>query len=231
MTTFSIKTPDLRNLEKFYKKAPRQFARASAGMINNLAFQTRNAALLQIAGEMNIRSDRFVNSRMRVDRARAGPIATQKAEVGSISTSRFSGWVEQETGKEPQRNRVFSVAARRGNEQNVATGKARLKPGNRIYTSNSFAIKANDDDHRTAVFMQLMGRHQPGKPFVLKRKFRKLRKGIYTITKRGKLKQLQQFNAMKVKRKPWMAPARKSVVTKANVRAQWARAISHVLKF
>ena len=230
MTTFSVKTPDLRNLEKFYRKAPRQFARASAGMLNNLAFQTRNAALIQIASDMHIRSDKFINSRMTVDRARGGFISGQKAEVGSVATSRFSGWVEQETGKAPLRNRVFSVAARRGSQQNVATGKARLKEDNRFYTPNDFAIKAKDDDHRTAVFLQLMGRHQAGKPFVIKKKYKKLRKGIYVISKLGQLEQLQEFEAMTVKRKPWMAPARKSVLTRANVRQQWAKSISRVLR-
>lgn len=230
MTQFTIKTHGLKNLEKFYRKAPKQFARASAGMLNNLAFQTRNRALIQIAVDMNIRSDKFVASRMRVDRARAGPISRQRAETGSVITSRFSGWVEQETGKAPQRNRVFGLAARRGKEQNKASAKARLKPSNKFFTPDDFDIKANDDNHRTVIFLQIMGRDNPNKPFVIRKKYRKMRKGIYMFSKRGKLKQLQGFEAMKVKREPWMAPARKAVLTKANVRKQWARAISHVLR-
>lgn len=225
-----LKSPDLKNLEKFYRKAPRKFARASAGMLNNLAFQTRSEALIRIAADMNIRSDRFVASRMRVARARSGPISQQKAEVGSVPTSRFSGWVEQETGKAPQRNRVFGIAARRGKEQNTASAKARLKPSNHFFSPSDFNIKANDDDHRTAIFLQLMSREHANKPFVMRRRYRKMRKGIYVFSKRGQLKQLQQFGAMKVKRKPWMAPARKAVLTTANVRAQWARAISHVFR-
>lgn len=223
-------SPDLRNLRKFYRKAPRKFSRASAGMLNNLAFQTRSAALLEIASDMTIRSDRFVASRMRVERARAGSINTQQAEVGSVPTARFSGWLEQETGKPPQRNRVFNIAARRGNEQNAVIGKARLKPSNQFYTANDFAIRASSEDHRTIIFLQLMSRHQPGKAFVLQRRFRKMRKGIYTFTKRGKIRQLQEFGVMKVKRKPWMAPARKGVMTRANIRKQWARSIASTLR-
>lgn len=230
MLDFIVKTPDLKNLEKFYKKAPRQFARASAGMINNLAFETRSAALVNIASDMNIRNERFVKSRMRVNRARPVPIARQQAEVGSLPTSRFSGWVEQETGKPAQRNRVFGIAARRGKERNTASAKARLKPGNQFFSPNDFDISANDEDHRTQIFLQLMSTKHANDPFVMRRKYRKMRKGIYVFSKRGKLKQLQQFGEMKVKRKPWMRPAAHKVNTKANVRKQWARAINHVLR-
>lgn len=231
MSKFTIKSPDLKNLEKFYKKAPRKFAQASAGMTNNLAFQTRNAALINIASDMNIRSDRFVNSRMRVDRARAVPISRQRAEVGSLPTSRFSGWIEQETGKEPKRNRTFGIAARRGKEKNTASAKARLKPSNQFFTPNNFDLShAADADHRTQIFLQLMSKEFANKPFVMRRNYRKMRKGIYVFSKRGKLKQLQSFDKMRVKRKQWMRPAAHKINTKANVRKQWARAINHVLK-
>lgn len=230
MIDFIVKTPDLRNLEKFYKKAPRQFARASAGMTNNLAFQTRSAALENIASDMNIRNDRFVKSRMRVNRARPVPISRQQAEVGSLPTSRFSGWTEQERGAAPLRNRVYTIAARRGKEQNAASAKARLKPSNHFFTVGDFDIKGNDENHRTQIFLQLMSGEFTNKPFVIRRKFRKLRKGIYVFSKRGKLKQLQDFRDMKVRRKPWMRPAAHKINTKANIRKQWARSINHVLR-
>ena len=231
MPTFNQKTIGLKNLEKFFKKAPKKFARASSGMINNLAFETRTAALINIASDMNIRSDRFVNSRVRVVRARAVPISQQRAEVGSLPTSRFSGWIEQETGKAPLRTRTFGIAARRGKQKNTASAKARLKPANQFFSINDFDMpNAADGDHRTQIFLQLMSKEHANKPFVIRRKYRKMRKGIYVFSKRGRLKQLQSFDDMKVKRKPWMKPARKRVVTKANVRKQWARAINHVLK-
>lgn len=230
MAQFRIKTQGLKALEKFYRKAPKQFARASAGMLNNLAFQTRSQALIQIAADMNIRSDRFVARRMRVERARPGPISRQQAEVGSVTTSRFSGWVEQETGKQAQRSRVFTVAARRGKEQNKASAKARFKPANHFFTPDDFDIKFDSRDHRTQVFLQIMSRDNAGKAFVMRKRYRKMRKGIYVFSKRGKLRALQKFGGMGVKRKPWMAPARKEVLTPANVRQQWARAISHVLR-
>lgn len=231
MTTFNVKTLGLRNLEKFYKKAPKQFARAAAGMTNNLAFETRTAALINIASDMNIRSDRFVNNRMKVNKARSVPISQQRAEVGSLPTSRFSGWIEQETGKAPLRTRTFGIAARRGKQKNTASAKARLKPANQFFSPNNFDLShAADGDHRIQIFLQLMSKEFANKPFIMRRKYRKMRKGIYVFSKRGQLKQLQSFDDMKVKRKPWMKPARKRVVTKANVRKQWARAINHVLK-
>jgi len=231
MTTFNQKSIGLKNLEKFFKKAPKKFARASAGMINNLAFETRTAALINIASDMNIRSDRFVNSRMKVARAKPLPISQQKAEVGSVRTSRFSGWIEQETGKAPLRTRAFGIAARRGKQKNTASAKARLKPANQFFSPNNFDLShAADGDHRIQIFLQLMSKEFSNKPFVMRRKYRKMRKGIYVFSKRGQLKQLQSFDDMKVKRKRWMRPAAHKINTKANIRKQWARAISHVLK-
>lgn len=222
---------NLLDLQKFYRRAPKQFARASAGMLNNMAFQTRVAALENIQGDMNVRADRFVSSRVRVDRARPGPMSGQQAQVGSVSTSRFSGWVEQEEGKAPQRNRVMTVAARRGNESNKVTGKARLKASNQFFTPSDFDIQANDDDHRTVIFLQIMAKKHANRPFIMRRKYRKMRKGVYKFSKRGKLKQLQRFDEPpKPQRKRWMRPARESATTRANIRKQWGRAISHVLR-
>ena len=201
MTTFNQKSIGLKNLEKFYKKAPKQFSRASAGMINNLAFQTRTAALVNIAADMNIRADKFINSRMRVNRARAVPISQQKAEVGSLPTSRFSGWIEQETGKAPLRTRTFGIAARRGKQKNKASAKARLKPVNQFFSVDDFDMPhAAGGDHRTQIFLQLMSKEHANKPFVMRRKYRKMRKGLYVFSKRGRLKQLQEFGKMNVKR-------------------------------
>lgn len=228
MTTLSVKTPDLRNLEKFYKTAPKKFARASAGMLNNLAFQTRSAALIRIASDMAIRNPRFVASRMQVEKAKSGPMAGQRAEVGSVAKDRFSGWDEQETGAEPLRNRVFTLTARRGNNQNQAAPSSRLKPGNKIVGINDVKINETGRMVRRRIFIQIMSR-RPNKPFVMRQKYKKMRRGVY-VFKRKQLLQLQAFDAMKVKRKPWMKPTRAEVLTKGNVRAAWAKAIKFVLK-
>lgn len=228
MTTFTVKTPDIRNLEKFYKKAPKKFARASAGMLNNLAFQTRGAALIRIASDLAIRNPRFVASRMQVEKAKSGPMSGQRAEAGSVAKDRFSGWTEQETGAEPLRNRVFTLTARRGNNQNQAAPSSRLKPGNNIVDINDLSIAATGRMQRRRIFIQMMSR-RPNKPFIMRRKYKKMRRGVY-VFKGKRLLQLQAFDRMTVKRKPWMKPARASVMTRGNVRAAWAKSIKFVLR-
>ena len=228
MTTFTVKTPDIRNLEKFYKKAPKKFARASAGMLNNLAFQTRSAALVRIASDLAIRNPRFVASRMQVEKAKSGPMSGQRAEAGSVTKDRFSGWTEQETGAEPLRNRVFTLTARRGNNQNQASPSSRLKPGNNIVDINDLNIAATGRMQRRRIFIQMMSRRK-NKPFIMRRKYKKMRRGVY-VFKGKRLLQLQAFDRMTVKRKPWMKPARASVMTRSNIRAAWAKSIKFVLK-
>jgi len=233
MPTFKAKI-DLKNLldlQKFYKRAPRQFARASAGMINNLAFQARGEAIENIDDQMIIRNQRFINSRIKVQRARSGAISTQKATVGSVTADRFSGWIEQETGQAPEMTRSFSVVSRRGQRGNKVVVAARLRSASTFPTVDDYNIKAKDDDHRTMIFIKIMQRDQPRKPFVLKDKYKRFGIGIYKVLKRGRIKKLQSFDAPptpKVRR--WMEPAYKSVMTKQNIREQWARSIRHTLR-
>lgn len=229
MFKLSVKTPDLRNLEKFYRRAPKQFARASAGMINGLAFETRSAALVQLAGDLVIRDPRFVNSRMQVEKARSGPISGQQAVVGSVQSPRFSGWVEQETGQPATRNRVFTLTARRNREQNRVAPRARLKPGNNITTVNDVNIDASDEANRIRIFIQIMSRRR-NEPFIIRKRYKRMRKGVYTFRGKKKLRMLQEFKPLKVQRKPWMQPARARVVTKVNVRKLWAKSIGFVLR-
>ena len=115
---FEFKAEDLILLRRFYKKSPKLFGRSVTNTLNQLAFESRTALINTISEQMTVRDNRFVNRQMRVDQAKGVDIRTAESEVGSISSSRFSGWVEQETGKKPETNRAFTLLARGGSEQN-----------------------------------------------------------------------------------------------------------------
>ena len=145
-----------------------------------------------------------------------------------MRSPRFSGWEEQETGGVSDRSRAFTLTARRGREQNRVAQAARLKPGNTFVTASDVPINARDERNRIRIFIQIMSRRN-NEPFILRKRYKRMKKGVY-VFKAGKLKQLQQFKPLKVKRKPWMAPTRKQVVTRANIRNQWAKSIRFVLR-
>ena len=180
---------------------------------------------------MIVRNKRFVSRQMRVDRAFQGPMSSQRAEVGSLITDRFTGWREQETGESPDRSRSIGLAARRGNKQNKAYGGARLNPNTNFETESDVNItNAVNADHRTLIFLNIINKRRDSKPFVMTRKYKGIKKGLYKFTKPGRLKKLQAYDSPpETEKKQWMKPAKEDVMNKVNIRKQWAKAINRVL--
>ena len=115
------------------KESPREFQAASAGVLSSLAFTTRKNDIKNLDRNMIIRRPKFLSRSLNVQKAKRGPIERQIAIVGSVRRKGFSGWIEQETGKAPEKKRGVSIHARRGSRSNVMKKRARLRPGNKFY--------------------------------------------------------------------------------------------------
>lgn len=230
---FTLDVKDLIKLRKFYKRAPHLFARATASMLNSFAFGTRTQAIKTIKQKMTVRNERFVNSRMRVERARGSSILQQEAIAGSIESPRFSGWAEQELGTPTSRTRVANVLARGGNFNRQIKPSLRLKPGRDFPDANDF--KGGDETTRTATLINSAKRGKTRRPFIigknLKGKLRTLKSGLYRV-RRKKLERLQSFEPQKVqpKRIRWMTIARKEYFKRTNVKRLWGRTLERILK-
>ncbi len=223
---FEFKAEDLILLRRFYKKSPKLFGRSVTNTLNQLAFESRTALINAISEQMTVRDNRFVNRQMRVDQAKGVDIRTAESEVGSISSSRFSGWIEQETGKKPETNRAFTLLARGGSEQNKARPKARAKPYNNFAKISDFTIKAKSRQHRLIIFLQMMVEQK--KQFIMPRKYKGMGRGIYRI-KRKKIVAVQRFGPVKIRKAPWMKPTIQRDIDLKNIRTIWSNNINRVL--
>ena len=229
---FNVNQKDLKRLRGFYaRKGPSLFQVTTAEILNAHAFGTRKKSLGQIERGMNVRNPRFVQSRLRVSKARPKPINRQFSEVGSIATRRFSGWVEQELGTRTERTRLFSIGARRGSWGKQAISEARARPGNRFIGPNDFNINAKTEEHRIAIFLRIMFKTKEKKPFIVPRRYKRMPKGIYKRVG-NKLRRYQNLEPKRVqpKRFKWLTNARNDYAKSVNVERLWASKITRVIR-
>ena len=228
---FQIDKTDLKRLAKFYKRAPKLFARASAGILNDFAFGTRREIIGLMTNRLTIRNQRFLTASVQVQRASGKRIDKQRSKVGSVRRDRFSGWLEQQTGKKDPRSHTATLFARRGTKLGIVPGSNRLKKSNVAARPEDYNIKADNENSRTAIFLQIMARRGRGRPFYIRKKYKKLRRGIYRI-KSGKIRKIQSLNKTKKKIHSfdWINQSRKNFFSKANIRDLWGSQLRRVLR-
>jgi hypothetical protein len=234
MSTFDLDKKSIKALKKFYRQAPRKFAAASGMLLNNLAFGVKKQIPITMRDSgMVIRNERFVNSKIRVEKSRFSlPIDAQRSTVGSVSGPRFTGWIEQETGEQPDRSRVFHLAARAGSKKKKAPPRFRLRASNNPPRPNQY--KGKDANHRVVVMLQMLGREGYKKPFVITG-HKRMRSGLYKFGRGGKGKKrlvmLQRFDKPPTPKKfPWIRKARRDYMASISLIAEWKKAIERSLR-
>jgi hypothetical protein len=221
---FDIDAKDLVRLKKFYKKAPKQFARASASTLTSFAAGTRRKSLLIVNNRMTVRNKNFVSGALRFNRAKGNvPMAAQVATAGSIKRNRFTGWEEQELGTQTERTRTATLFARGG-------GSKQIPRSLRMDRTSTFDTPDNYEGKTYEQRTFLMLKAKAKKAFVIT-KHRKFRKGLYKF--RGKkIKMVQAFdNRKQPKRIKWLTMARKLYFSTTSIDSVWANSLRRVLKF
>jgi len=228
---FQIDQKDLKMLRKFYKRAPQLFARASAGILNDFAFGTKTEIEKLLKNRLTIRNQAFLRGSIRVQKADGKVIDRQKSKVGSVTRPRFSGWLEQQTGKKDPRSHKPTIFARRGNKFSAVPPGNRLKQSSVALRPEDFNIRASNDKTRTIIFLQIMRKKSRGRPFYIKKKYKKLRRGIYKM-QGGRIRRLHSLDRTKKKIQSfdWINQSRKNFFAQANIRNLWGDQLRRVLK-
>lgn len=223
---FGINLTDTEALKVFFKNSKTLFVRVAVGTINNLAYSMRQKYIDEIDDRMTVRNEKFVSSRMRVTRAKGRDLNSIEAQVGSISSPRFSGWAEQERGDKPNNNRTITSFGRVGaDDQRQAKGKARAKTNNKFAKISDYTIRAKSRKHRLIIFLQKMTEEK--RTFVMPRKYKGLKRGVYFV-KGKRLKRVQTFGPRKVKINKWMEPVNKQLKQK-EIAKEWKKSLNHFM--
>ena len=177
---FDLNISDLQKLERFARRAPAQFRQVSAGVLNTVAFRVRGEMISEITRRLTVRSANFVSGSIRFTKTKSGPVSSQRSRAGSIARPRFSGWIEQQTGKAPVMNRVATPASRGKSYSKKMKNTARLR-GN-IQKATNFPGK--NKRQKTAVMLSMMRRGTAERrPFIIDEnlggKMRTLSRGLY----------------------------------------------------
>lgn len=213
---FIFKTEGLTKLSNHIQKQGLMMAKVEAGMLNNTALRMRNRMVDSVASTMTIRNNRFMRSSIRFQKATQSRMV---AEVGSIKRPRFTGWIEQETGKEDkERKRFATINARRRQWKKKITGRFRMKPGFKFTRPGDHRNLSNSRGRDTMIFLQILKRRKFKEPFFIPNEYKKLQKGLYFF-KGGKqqLTFLQGFDPDLPERNRWMNRV-VSKITKAEMK-------------
>jgi hypothetical protein len=234
---FQIDDRDLKKLIKFYKRAPREFTKAAASVLNTLAFETRKQNIHQIKKTMTVRGERFVTGSLRVQKTKGNKLNDLMAIAGSIERQRFTGWAEQQLNKPAKRKRLQTVHARGGSFKKRVRQKAKMRRSNNFYTYRDFVSpKAKTKRQATARMMrQIRSGEASRRPAVIESglggRLGKFSYGLYEIKKR-RIKRLQNLRPRNVqpKRNRWMTRSLRYLDRNVDLRAVWGRSINFVLK-
>ena len=236
MSKFWTNQRDIARLKKFYKRAPKQFMYAARGVLTSIAYKARIQQIAEIQNSMTIRNTRFVESRIRYQKARGNRLDNLYSLSGSVSGNRFSGWKEQELGTPTSRTRTQSLSARGDDWKRQVRGSARLKTANRFLDIESEGEGATLEQKTAAVLAGMRRGTIAKRNFLIRRRMggrmRTMRTGLYGM-KRRLIYRYQTFKPDRVqpKRNRWHTRAIQRTMNKISLRNEWANQIRRQLKY
>ncbi len=105
----------------------------------------------------------------------------------------------------------------------------RMKPAVTFINEGDFSLPRGK--FRSPAYLSKIWRKHKGKPFIMKRKYKKMKKGLWVMT-RKKARRLQSFEpkAKKIKKNPWLARSHDNFFLKADLDALWVEAMDYLFK-
>lgn len=198
---FTADTKDFKPYLKTMKSMPKIIRPAIGRALNRQAadmkFEHIPAAL---SASMTIRDPRFMNRQIAYNAAKYNVDPRHNfSEVGSFATDRFSGWEEQQTGKDPKSKKVATQAARTGQsfQKKIKRG-ARMDQKNNFVKPTDFMGSKKVHSKAQAMFFMLREARHSKRPFIVPHDFSnvngiKMEAGVYGWIG-SKLMRLQTFN-------------------------------------
>ena len=238
-----MKAPDLINLQKWMKKAPKEFDRAGANVLNSTAFKGRRRAISNIKKGTNTRTPKFVDRSMRVTKARVGkPLNQLVAIMGSIDISRqgrSSGFKELESGRKSDKTRAATLSSRGNSERKKIAGPVRMDKLNRMFRHRMVRGKGlKSKRQRVAAMLKIVRSGAIGRqPFIIPRGVKsgpmsRMRPGVYRMGNKKVISLQNPFRSRmgNTKRIKWMSKSIDWATNDANITKAWKKEAEFVLR-
>lgn len=217
---FNYSDRSFKAFSKFYDKAPRRARMATAQVLSKMAFGTRKEAVREIKRTMTVRNPRFVERQMRFGRARNTNINNQQSWAGSIEGRNFTGWEENAEGGVDNRSRTQTLLARSGSFKKKVKPSLRMKPSNDFLSQSDFKLPSGKN--KMPAYLSQLKRKHKNKPFIVRKKYKKMIKGLYKFRK-NKPVMLQNLDPKrkKIKKNTWLLTAKRRFFAKNNLDDIW----------
>lgn len=234
---FDLDLEDLKQLQKFYKKAPKAFGRVSAGVSNSMAFESRIEIQKTLKADFTIRSLGMLKRGLGVSTAKkSAPINSQESSVFSRAWDGFTGWEEQERGTVNKGVTEFTEAGRVGGTFS-GKGKKQAKAGQAKTEPSDFKLKGSGRKRTINYLIAIKRSKDRKKSFYVPRRMRGLlSKGVYKfvggrVSRKGRFKgQLRGAELVKLstpkgnikpKKTKWMERSVKRATRESNIKRFW----------
>jgi hypothetical protein len=228
---FNFESPDLIALQRWYKRNPRQFARAAGSLVNGLAFQTRRI------GAKNITAS------LRVEKAKKNvPLNQIVSETFSFDISRkgrSDGFKSLEDGSVSDVKRVPTLLARNNKETSKVSQPVRFNKTSRMHRHKQFRSPHSRTKKAQMAHMmrKIRERKVENKPFIVPNGLtgtlgRMQPAGIWRRKSKTNIGPANPFQGTRgrTKKIQWMKRAVDEVSTPGNIKKMWIKEVDFITK-
>jgi hypothetical protein len=238
---FKFESPDLISFQRWQRRAPREFSRAAANVVNTTAFNHRRKAISNISDRVTVRSKPFISRSMRVTKSPTNvPLNKIIAESGSIDISRegrSDGFESLETGMKSRSKRVPTIASRGSTERRKVAGPVRMNKLNRAFNIRQVRGRSvKTRRQRAAALMRVVRSGAIGRqPFIipsgLTGRMAGMKPGIWKMGNRKRVSLMNPFDGKRgrTKRIAWNSRAADQVTQPDVMMRVWRKEVDFVL--
>jgi len=237
--TFKFDESAFQDFSRTLKRMRRRTRVATAFMLNEFAFGSREMALEQVFPQhMTIRNKGFVRRALRVEKAKtSADINAQQSVFGSVGISSsplFSGWQEQQFGKAAKREHAGTLLSRGKSKSRAVQQRMRMRSGVRFQKPRDVDGSFKSDHHRAVVFIELLKRTKAlaRSPFFL-HGHNKFPDGLYVMRGGGKSRKPAMVQTLSpsqtVRRVRWAQITTKAYFNSIDLDREWLRVWKRVV--
>ena len=159
------------------------------GTLNDQAFEHRKNLIITISSHLTIRdkNNKFVAKHIRVKKVQTNDIDSMRSFSATIRGTRFDGWQSIEEGTEAEVHHIATLEGRRGD----ITKK--LPKGRRLIGDlpKDTDYKGIHPEQSIAHMMRKLSSEKYRKPFIITRKNKLFRQGVYVFANQKKMIMVQ----------------------------------------
>jgi hypothetical protein len=224
----------LRDVKKTFLN-PRKYRAITGVLLNRLAFQARNFAVKKgLEKEFTFRTRGLKRKHFRYSKTRTNiPIDLMMSYYGSASSKRFTGWIEQQTGKRTKRERTATPGARGKTGKRQIGKRFRHNALNRMPRREVVPVRnAKTESHHTAAMLAILTRRGYRGPLYIGEQVDgegEFPAGIYQMMAKGSVRPIQLDRELQPERVGWASQLQRDFFKSINLARETAAAIHFVM--